>query len=412
MKKQILVRLAGDNLYAWSWHNHRHTDADITAYSGQGSLAELKTVVSDKRDELCLLLAGDQVRVQLVPCSLKERRHVKQAVPYAMEETLVTAVDEMHFSFLIPFDSKDHVAVACCDRAWLKQQLAPFDDAGLEVKRLVPAPLVLPCGEGWTLCLVDQPGGEEVWVRYGKWQGFVLELSLARSALECLGKEQGVPSQLTLLAESEAGLNQLHQLIPAQLQVPVQSHVQPLPHTMDASTTGFDMRQGEFSLQLPVSQWWRQWRWVAVLALTTLALFAAVNGLEYRQLRHEELALRRTMEQEARKVIPRGILQQPVKQLRGKLRAVTGGGDGNASAIALLSQIAPVIVEQKSVVLRSLNFSAKSGELRLSCWAPSFESLQNLRTAISQKGLHAELVQASADGEGQQGRINIRGRES
>lgn len=406
MKERVLIHSLGGSPgelgYRCLWRGRQQTFA---------SIAEIKSLFAGRRVECWLLLAGDRVRLDLLPCSTDEYRHLRQALPYELEETLIDSVDQLHFAYLAPKDLQERVAVACCNRDWLAAQLQPFVSEGLEIHGLLPAPLALTYSGGWTLCWVGTAEAGELWVRYGEWQGFVLDAPLAAIALNQLREEQGVPPQITLLADSEAALAILWQLLPPEINAPMSERLQPLEKNLAVAEQPLNLRQGDFALRLPLVDWWRQWRGVAALALAALILFVGVNWLEYRQLRDSELSMRRQIEQVARTVIPRGALQQPSKQLRNKLRALTGSG-GDSAALALLSQVAPVIVAQQDIVLRNLNFNANNNELRLSCWAPSFETLQILRTELGKRGLSAELVHASADGDGQQGRLNIRAQQT
>ena len=400
MSKTMFIRAHRDGEYQWF--------ADGAAL-GRGQLSQLQDAVSQMPGaRLVLLLPGQMVLLSQLPCTAKERRHLRKAAPYELEESLISGVEQMHFAFARPVD--DMATVACCDREWMDLLLAPLQQAGLEIHQMVPEPLALPASPGWTLRLVDG----DVWVRYGHSQGLALEAQLAAVALGQLLDEQGQPQQLQLLADTEQEIAELQQLLPESIRDLCESRLETLPQSLSGqgadTSVALDMRQGDFSNHLPVRRWWRQWRPVAVLAAVALMVFATSQWVQYSQLKEQSVQLRQQIATTVADALSRravGDTRRQLNTLSSELKKQRGGGaDGGASAVEMLSDVMPLFADIKALVLNSVNINGKSGALRVSCWAPSIDHLQQLKEALEKKQF-AATFNASADGDGQQGSFQI-----
>ena len=296
MAKTLFIRLTRNGDYQW------FTAGEVL---GRGSLEQLQTereLLSGAR--LWLLLPGDKVVLNQLPCTPKERRHLRKAAPYELEEQLISDVEELHFAFTTP--QGDQVTAACCDQEWLQQQLDIFQELGLEVHHMVPEPLMLPLVEaGWSLGI----SGRSVVVRYGASQGFALESPLMPMALQQLS-EQGEPESILLLAGNDQQLGQLQRLLPEKLQQRCQSRQESWPQTVSASAANspmLDMRQGAFSNHLPVGRWWQQWQPVAIFAAAVLAVFVVAQVVQYNQAKSQSQKLEQQVAQTVSQALSRRI---------------------------------------------------------------------------------------------------------
>ncbi len=366
--------------------------------------------------EIWLLLPGDRVVCGTMAFSAKEKRHLGRLVPFQFEESVAADVDNMHFALAEPGD--ESVAVAYVERAWFSDCLQAFESRGVELHYCVPEPLVLaPTEAGWTLCY-----GEQVSVRYADNLGFAIEAALLTPALEGLLEHVEQPERLRLLADDRDALDTLQALVPADLEVEIETEVVDLwdshniRRNIDAAADSggaglskrpINLRQGEFARRLPFEKWWLEWRNVAAVAGAAVVIYAGLNIGGYQALKGENLTLRQEIEAAYRTAVPRGRISDPEQQLRTKVRSLQGG-NSSGSATLMISAVAPFIAGSSELTLQGMNYADQRGELRLSLEAKTFNAIEKLRVSLEQQGLQAELLSSNRQGEMLQARMRVK----
>ncbi|MGS2724494.1 type II secretion system protein GspL [Porticoccus sp. GXU_MW_L64] len=396
------------NLFIRPTHNGDYQWFAAGEVLGQGSLEQLqqqRELLSGAR--LWLLLPGDKVVLNQLPCSPKERRHLRKAAPYELEEQLISDVEQLHFAFTSP--QHDQVTAACCDQDWLQQQLDAFQDMGLDINHMVPEPLMLPLEEGgWSLGI----SGRSVLLRSGVSQGFALEPALMPLALQQLSEQQE-PESILLLAANDQQLEQLQGLMPEPLKERCHNRLESWPQTVSAGadqSPALDMRQGAFSNHLPVARWWQQWQRVGIFAAAVLLVFVTAQLVQYNQAKTQGQKIQQQIAETVSQSLSRrtvGGAERQLNSLRSELRKRRGNsGGGYQSPTAVLAEIMPAFAAIQGVVPGNITFTGRSGELRINCWAPDFDALQKIQMALEKQRYQVRFT-ASADGDGQQGNFRI-----
>jgi general secretion pathway protein L len=395
-------------------------DSDSHAPEGprSGSLEQCQAELAGSSYQLSLLLPGDSVSTRLMPFARRERRHLRQAIPYQLEELLAGDVEALHFSLgqwrmaeRAQDDSDAVVACAWCDRIWLQQQLQPFAELGLELCNVLPEPLVLRRDSGWVLRLE-----ETLWCHIDDGFGFAIDGELATDALAMLCLEHGLPTRLVVSAQSQSELQRLQQLLPQVLQGIAEPRCESLWQLISPETSSdadlsrpspeINLLQGEFARRLPLATWWRQWRSVAALLAIALIAWSANNLVHIRQQRVQQQQFEMQIESAFRSVIPEGVLVDAEKQLRNRLQSL-GSNSNYTGPVSLIARIAPIFEQDETMELRGLSYNQRQGDIRLNCRAQSFSAIEQLLARLQRSGLRSQLVHSSADGEGQQARFRI-----
>lgn len=409
MSAIVFIRQAGEGEYQWY-----SPELPLSGEYCHGSLADLAVAVSDSRSELWLLLPGDRIGQRLEPMLYRERRHIPNALPFQMEDSLLGDIEAMQFAYAEPYlaelsgEGDALTPVGWCEREWLHDCLQGFQEAGLELHRAVPESLLLRRSAGWTLFLDDL-----VHCHLDKGYGFSVHPAGVESLLKRLFEERGPPALLRLAAAEESTLHQLQRVLPQNLSCPIETRLCTFWQELDATsaTEGpdvpeLDMLQGEFARRLPLARWWRQSRGIAALLCIALSVWLASQGLVI--YRHHVMQSQADVAVEAafRSVVPEGLLVDAEQQLRHRLSSL-GGSQDYRGPVALLSRVAPLLAEDDSILIRGMTWNLRQGDLRLNFHADSFTSIEQLRSRMTDAGLDAELVHSSADGEGQQARFRV-----
>jgi general secretion pathway protein L len=361
---------------------------------------QLAAVLAEQRGNACFAAPGEELSLQSVAISPEERRHFVGSLPFMLEEQLATDVDELHF--VSQPQDKLNFAVAICSQQQMSQwQLLLADFPG--VNRWTPEPLLLPWSAGeW--CLVLEQG--RCIARTGACTGFSIEAALLPVLLASELQESGTPSAVVVYGSDQ---DKDLALLPESLQSLAQwrrgGFNSALMVAGDAAEA-LNLRQGEYSPQLPIGKWWRQWRSVAALLIAAFVAQLLATYVDYRQLQQENLSLRTAVQDSYRTANPRGAVVDAEKQLRRQLESLRGSGQ-TSGFVSLVDRVSQVLADQPGTAIASINYNERGGEMRLNIQAASFDAVEAIRQGINRAGLRAEMESSSAKGDGVRARIRV-----
>lgn len=418
MAEQLVLSInaAGEH-FRWCW-----LDAEgqpLPESRGEGDLALLRASLSGGGQQAWLLIPGGKVVTRELTYTAAEKKHLRKLLPYQLEESVIGDIEHFHFALGRAADGT--AAVAYIDRDWFDQLYRSLEQAGIEVVRAWPLPLVLPLPEAqadeqgehlldyWTLQLRDQT----LLVRYSHDLGFSVDAAAGRAALEMLLVKQNRVDNLPriqLLATSDEALVALRDLLPTSLQeqVSYESVVDPWDLAYDGGST--DLCQGEYAQRLPIERWWKNWRNIAVMAAVSVTVYVGVLFYQIEQLRSENVAIRQSIDSVYRSAAGDSSTRDPEGQLERMIRELQPAARSGRRATALLAQMLPAVADNDNVNLRNIQYTASNGELNVNIAGDSFNALDTLREAIVAEGLEAELLSVSASGDTHTARMRIRGR--
>jgi general secretion pathway protein L len=391
VKTALLIKPAADQQLAW---RPLHDGA-----ARIGCAADLAADPTVHEADLVLVVPAQKVLLHSVAFAAHERRLLRQTVPYSLEEELIDDVGEQHFA--LGAVEGEAVPVAVVQRQWLSEWLARCSAAGLDIKRALPEQLLLPWRPGcWTLLAQ----AEQWLVRLGPYRGFALEPASAALALQLLLDDAAELPERLLVSTAEP----LEQLLP-QLPELLRGIVEPLenadPVLPAVGEPALDLLQGAFARTLPWRRWWREWRRPAIALGIALAVQWGVMLVQHFQLQKRNVALRQQIEQIYRGVEPRGVVTEPERQLRRKVEALRGQRGG--AVMPLLQQVGSAVTGVAGVKIQNMTYNERQGEIRLSLNAAAFKDVEALRGTIAAKGLNAQLVGSSADGDKTRAQLRI-----
>ena len=397
--------------FRWCWLGADGLPADEGA---SGNRDELRAALGDRPgnpQSAWLILPGSRVNTRQLEYSDKEKKHLRNLLPYQLEDSVVGDVEDLHFALGTPADGK--VVVAFADKVWLQAAFAELAALGIEVTRCWAAPLTLPLaaeaasdlGNHWSLGLYQQ----QVYLRYSNSLGFSIAQSHAPMALQLLLRDQERAERLPnlhLRAASEADLARLGELIPAELQDSIASQTLADEWMLDYSNSAIDLCQGDFSQRLPIERWWKLWQSVAIFAGVCVAVYLGTLLFEISKLGGENLKIRQQIETTARSVITQGRIVDPEKQLNTMLKQYQPAGQ-STSVIELLTLVLPQISQVPNVSIKGIAFAGEAGELNLNIQASSFNDFETVSQNIRNQGLNAETSSFNAQGNVQTARLKV-----
>ena len=364
------------------------------------SAAEVRARLAARREHRVILaVPGADTRLLELPVAREERRHLDTSLPFMLEESLSEDIDTLHFARQSLEAGRYAVAVSAQNA--MQRWRAALGDLWDKLP-WVPEPLLLPWDRGvWTLvCAADN-----ALLRYGRAAGTRLEYPLLGPLLEGL-LERETPERVLVYGDDET---RDRARLPAALRERCEWRQGGLGAALrraDAGAPLLDLRQGAYAPRLPYARWWRQTRALAALLLAALLLHALALWMDLRRLQRQDVALRGEIQALYREVNPRGAVVDAERQLRRQLAALRGGEVG-ASFSALLAPLGEAVAAGSGVLLASLNYSQRSGELRLNLLAPDFAAVETLRQRLVEAGLEASLETSSRSGERVRARLRV-----
>ena len=261
-------------------------------------------------ENTCLALPSDMVRNLTVPVAPEEVKHLRRALPFMLEESLLEDVSELHFAYAPLRDGLQAVGVV--KRATISEWMEEIPETLRELPWVTEA-LCLPWSAGqWTLLFES----DSVLVRWAEAEGARIEVALLPALLESLDSEKVV---VVAYGQDEATAKAS---IPPRFHDQLQWRQGGLSEALllaEPAPAGPDLRQGEFAPQLPLRRWWGVWQQVAVALVVALILKTGLSFADYQTLKAEDLQLRQAIQDSYRRINPRGAVVDVEKQLNRQL---------------------------------------------------------------------------------------------
>jgi general secretion pathway protein L len=338
----------------------------------------------------------------------RHTRHLRQAVPFAIEEQLSDDVERLHFALAPKRNADGAQPVAVVARARMQDWLARLNAAGIHAQSLIPETLAVPVEDGTWSLLLDEQGGL---LRTGAARGHALDADTVDTLLGIAFAQAGEmkPARLQLFdCRGDAAAQRVREACAA-AQVEVSDGachdgaMALLAQTL-ARPAANDLLQGEFSRREHLGKLWRPWRTAAILLGIWLVLQLSLGIYHYFTLSRESAQLQAQIEAVYRRAFPEARnIANPRLQMEQHLAQLRGGGGG--AFVPLMAKAAPVFRGEGSLEITALRF--KDNVLDVDLTVSDFQAIDRLKQALSAKGLRVEIQNASARGGKTEGRLRL-----
>lgn len=386
-------------------------DTALAGYRGGAAPAAVQERYADAAaaagGRVIALAPGHDVVLTAATLPTRNRKRMLAAVPYALEEQLISDIDELHFA-LGAVDKLGPVPVAVVERRHMQHWLEVLQAVELRPDALIPEQLALPWQPGsWTV-LVE---ARQVLVRSGAAQGFAIDPELAavvlRSALQDAGDNRPQRLDVHACVAADPALAG----IAADYDLELAAHACADPLALFAA--GYDaehsinLLQGSYSRNEQLGRLWRPWRLSAALLAGWLLLGIGTRIVDYQRLAHEQQALNDQIEHVYRQAFPTDKnIVNPRVQMERHL-AELGGGNSGKGFLDLLTQAGPVLKSTAGLEMKSLR--SQNGELELELNMTDLQGLDQLKQRLTDAApLSVEIVSATSRDGKVEGRLKIK----
>lgn len=378
---------------------------------GQGALAEAAPAAAGRR--VVVLVPAVDVLLTRTELPVRGAAKILRALPFALEEQIAEDIEALHFAAGRPDGSS--VPAAAVDREQLEGWLAGLAEAGIEPQVICSEAEGCPAAPNHLNWLLDE---HRCLARSGVGLPLMLEIDSVGDALRFgpeFPVEDGQPRHLSAYLTPEGRLKHndaLEALRPDLTTLEVR--VLPdgvLPHLAAGvlAREPINLLQGQFAPRTQLDRLWKPWRAAAALLAVLAVVVLARDGLELLHLQREEARLDEAIAAAFQQALPGARMEDARFQVERRLAALRGtAGAGNEGFLSALEAVGEALQSAGSIRLDAISY--RTGVLDLKLTAPSVESLEQVRQAVSREGRYtATIQQADPRGDGVEGRIQLTG---
>jgi general secretion pathway protein L len=356
--------------------------------------------------ELVLVLPASSHTLRTLSFTEAERKLYRQTMPYELEDSLAESTEKLHFAYR-PI-SRDLMGIVVVSRAKVEPLLEEFREAGLGVDMLVPEALLLPwTSERQTWLLAN----DQVVARSGACAGFVcspqnLELVAAMPGhgdLETAQHLELVVEQGADTSSMEAALESARPGLQVEIK-PVDSVSGWMASVLPSEP--LNLLQGDLRPALRWRHYWHDWKPVAIAALAAVLVNYAVLIYHYSSAREAATVLEAKKYALAREAIPNGKISSPERQLRAALTQLSSAGPSRFGP--MIARVGPALGSEAGYTVRNINYDGGNRSLRLELRANDFQHIEQFRNVMQQRGIEAQLLNSSAQGQGILARLELK----
>lgn len=387
MTDRILVRLAADGSMSW--------------FDGRTRQGAPSASVLARARAVWVLVPTEDVLLTQTRLSTRNRNQLLKALPFAVEDQLLDAVEDLHFAASAADNGA--VGVAVVAKTTLRDWLAQLEAAAIRPDMILPESLALTLAGSRATALLDS---DRAIVRLAPWSAFACGIDelpgfLASAAIgDALDVHDARPATVSA-AELPDGATRMR----------VDDALAFLARACPAQAP-LNLLQGEFAPRHQHARGARLWRIAALLAGVVVALALVVRGADVLQLSRDAARVETAIADTARRALPdldatTLARSDPEQLLRERVQGIDGGADPQ-SLLHLLGAIAPVLGSTTRVQTRGMEY--RNGVLELGLRAPDVATLDAMRERFAAvPGLEAQVTAANAIEAGIDGRIRITG---
>jgi general secretion pathway protein L len=394
MPDRLLLRLDSDGGLTWL-----RTSAGARGAVASSSGDPPASVLA-QGNEIVVLVPAEQVLLTHVRLSARNRSQLLQALPFAIEDQLLGAIEDQHFA--AAQGSGDSVGAAVVAKSTMKWWLARLASAGITPDVLIPESLALPADAQSTNVMID---GDRAIVRLAPWSAFACSLRELPQWLEQANADGDLAPLVVRDFRAAPTL-----VLPVKASSYRERQHDPLAHlAAGLGQPALNLLDGEFATRHRDARGARWWRVAAMLAAAVVVLAMANVGFDVLRLSRASARMDVLAQEAVSKAFPDIDAAQlerisPADLMRGRLDRQRGGNE-SSGVLKALARVAPVIGSTTRIQTRGVEY--RNGTLELSLHAPDVAMLDSVREQIVAAGAQATVTAANPSADGVDGRIRI-----
>jgi general secretion pathway protein L len=333
-----------------------------------------------------MVASGLETILRFFSFSAKEKRHIEKAVPFMLEEDVITDIDDLH---LVTHKVSDNqLGVLGIEKSRMEASIDALVEKGITPNYYLPSIQMLPESEADWLIVYSE--GEYLIKTNDKRLAIDSEgLAVCIHALTDGFSE--IPTSIDVIVFADADETQVSKEMPEALKPAVNLKKTDYGQFLQSEfkqATQWNLLTGTFNLSADWMERLKPWRWV----LAGLALVYCVDyGLTSMQA-HEYQKQTKVIKQQTdalfRQVVPRGAIVDHKRQLNKLLKNVNDSDQTGFSQ--MVGKVEPIF-KANVLDMNSIQYDRNKGELRLDCVVADFATLEKMMESLKAIKLKPEI---------------------
>jgi len=404
MRNTLLIRVGQDPAAGCHWLP-LNNEGQATGVVRSGSLEEAAVEAQGLR-VIALIPGVDCLLTTVKIPGRSNRQKLLRAIPYALEEQLSDEVEDLHFAVGEVMPGGDY-PVAIVAMRCMNAYTEAFRDARLDVARMLPDTLAIPCTDADTCIVIE---GELALVRTGASSGYVIDadnLEVFIKTGQSDAAETDTPAVVRMFIPAGSMAPEL-----SVENTEVESYNGDVLALLaqGVNSDAIDLLQGSYSRTQEWGRLWRPWRATAALLVGGFLLSNVVMGVDYYRLSKEQDSLATRIEAIYRQAFPDAKrVVNPRVQMQQRLDKLQRSQGAGGQFLMLLARAGDVLRKASDIEISGANYRA--GRLDVDLTAASLQVLDNLKQTLTARGLTVEIQSATTEtGKRVKSRLRIQGR--
>lgn len=389
--QKIIIYLHASDLSQVTWgilqeNGNLQKNLQTTALSAIATMATDSEIIVVARPEDVLLLEAKLPKLN--------RQRLLQALPYAVEEQLLTDINELHFA-VGEYQANNTYPVAIIAHTKIAALLDALREAGLSPSYLIPAPLTLPFTENeWTVRL----DADSAIVRTGIYEGFACDKQNLSTLLTLKKSEHPEQSHAIQLINTDA-----EPFLADKIGLKELVTEKRLTEKQFFAETGrwltnpvINLLQGNYQPKRQASPSKKIWLLAGYIATAWLSMLLISDIVSYIILHRDANKLESAINTIYKHNFPNASsMVAPKQRMTEKLNTLMNQNHKNR-LLAWLGYIGKSINQINTIHIQQLDF--RGSQLNLEISAPSFETIDNFTQSLTQQGLSVKQQNVTTTG--------------
>jgi len=400
---------------AWLEYDKTGQPIGTIAHSTLALFAEHLQAKAAVHVPITLVIPGQYVSLLTITLPLGNANHIRQALPYLLEEQLADEIENCHIALPTVYTPGETTTVAVIQKDLFNHLLANCEALDLNLQCCVPDMLLLPLySDGWTVLLTGETQASDennvaearmtkgmAHIRQGATQGFAIErdqyLTLLKLALSKIHIDEQPQKIHFFWKETES--DQIPQQCTEALGIEVLEHPYTLTPPFSIFLSGaaaeiqMNLLQAEYAPKRAIATNKIPDRWIGYLALLFIFTIVVNLGFEYRALNQRYHDTHDQLFDLYKQVFPNATqINRPRELLQRELDNRLGGGE-NAKFYQTLLILNQSLIQHTAIQITKLTYQKEQITLALS--APDFTQLEKWNQFLENK--HLIVKQERAD---------------
>ncbi|MEJ2107496.1 MAG: type II secretion system protein GspL [Acidiferrobacteraceae bacterium] len=334
----------------------------------------------------------------------RSRSQIARALPFALEDQLVSSPEDLHFTW--ERRDQEELAVAVVASSVMQRWLEPLLKAHIHPQTLAPATLSRPClNHSWIVSY----SGTDSWIRTGSMSGFGFTPPddssvplLLRKAMESARAKDSVP-EAVVVSHPPEGFDP--EAWKQALGVEILVEQADFWSVSDPHAATLNLLHGEFApvrRHIPVP---RTILPAVIMIAVWLLGSVTVTTIEWWQLSSRDHSLRTQMTDIFSRTFPdqASLVVDPYRQMQRNLNRAAGSG-AQSGLSEMLAHIAPGLAGVAAGALHTIDY--RDGAVDLSLTVPSYKDLESVKSALQQSGFGIDVRNSTRNDKGVTARIH------